>query len=342
MEHAPFSEAGLVPGQLEKEAEVIERSINAVQEAVKEIDLQTVDDILLSIFKKVYPDRSEDDLKSRFLFDGNYNIGVKYSEKLELENYNSKRDLDASAYARGNKIAILARAFVDNAGSLDKHSRSDLVKTVIHEIMHTKSSNFDQYHQVEFSGVSLEDGQIKEEGNPYIHLNEALTEVVADAVYSEYLARTGTAKEFDEERNGYTLPIERHAAYMSERLALEQLARRLAKESGMSLEQVYQAFAVEYFKNGDLGRGELLELIDSEEIKSLLGKIEVNDTEILTSFSPAEIAEYDNYLHWYQQKAVTGLVGRDYISSVNRKRDDERRKLPTNLQKLWEFLKNNF
>ncbi len=343
MEPAPFSHAGLEPEQLEKEAAIVEKSVEAVQEAVDGIDYQVIDDILLGIFKKAYPNLSEVELKEKFSFDGRYDITVKYSEKMEHENYGSGSDLNASAYAQGDKIAILAREFVDDQGNLNENSESGLLKVSIHEIMHNKSHSADQYQQTKFSGIAPME-RVTDNGTPFIHLNEALTEIIADAVHSEYLARTGIVSKFDKYESGYKQPVYRHAVYLNERLALERLVLMLQEESGMDRERIYQALTVEYFKNGDLGRSEIIDTIDSERLKEFLEKIETNDGEILRAFSGDEIQTYNGYLHWYQQQAITGIVGRDYIGAVNWKRASEipRPAQPTNLEKLWIFLKNNF
>lgn len=356
MEHTAFSNAGLDPLQLEKEATIVDRSIEEVKMALKEVDFKVVDDILLGIFRKVYPNISDDGLKSDFSFDGQYDIKVKYTEGLEGGRYNNTTPQtvsSSSAYARGTQVAIMAREFVNEEGAMTGGMKARLIKTAIHEIMHVKSFYTTPSGDMAFTGLASSTVYNPEDNASFLHLNEALTEVITDAVYSEYLARTGVATQNEEVfENNNKIPLYRYATYLNERLALQKLVEMISKNSELPVEKAYESLVVEYFKNGDLRRSEILSEIDDQELKEFLEKIETNDSKILQSFSPTEIKIYVDYLHWSQAQAINSIVGRDYISSVNNQRYEEVKKRqeqeavqtlpPTVSQKLWIFLRDNF
>ncbi len=87
MERAPFSQAGLQPEEIGREANLVVKSLDAVQEAVKEIDFQAIDTIFLDVYKKIYPEIPPKDLKQIFGLEGVYPVQVTYSGEVDLSHY---------------------------------------------------------------------------------------------------------------------------------------------------------------------------------------------------------------------------------------------------------------
>ncbi len=333
METAPFGEGGLNPKQLEKEEAIVTRAIDSVQEAIKEIDFKVIDQILFTILKKAYPELSSLQFHKNFSFDGVYPIRVKYSQFMDLSHYGSSFENEgghASAYYDDDNIVVFAREHVDDEGNMHDDQKPALIKTLIHEAMHLMSTavyekKSDTWEA--WTGVtkqrSSEDTSEKLESLPYMRLNEALTEVVADAVYSEYLARTGSVTTFEEKSKWYKKEshIDRNAGYISERMALATLVDMLAKHSGVDEGRVYQALAVEYLKNGDLMRSEMLEEYkETDDIRSFLDNLKQNKDETFPSFSDEKIEEISAFLSVKELTAIKALVSRDYIGEVNKRR----------------------
>ncbi len=331
MEHAPFSAAGLEPEQLEKEKAFVLTSIENVQEAVHEIDFATIDAILLDILMRVDQESTRDGLKKEFSLEGRYPISVKYSGEVNTDHYGeSFQDKgESAAYSVFPNIVVLAREFVDDKGTIDAAGKLYLLKVLIHEIMHHTSFGVEEREDSSLplvhSGLSFgtpdESGYV--EGNAFTFINEALTEMIADAVYAEYLARTGVVSEYEEKLAWYRQPnrIDRHAGYVSERLVLMSFVDRIAAHFKISEEKVYQALTVEYFTGGDLSRAEIVdEIKDIPEIKELIEKIKKNDASLFKDLSSEEQGKILTILDEKQLVPVKALLGRDYVGETNQAR----------------------
>ena len=176
------------------------------------------------------------------------------------------------------------------------------------------------HHGLRFGKESSSSG---DEGDPFALLDEAMTEVIADSVYSEYLARSGTISQYEEKRKWYkqTNFIDRNAAYLPERMALMSFVDLIAKYSMIPEEKVYQSLVVEYFTSGDLSRLEILnEIKDEPSIIELLNKLKQNDPLLFQELPEEKQVELLIFLDLKQLTPLKAIVGRDYIGEVNQDR----------------------
>lgn len=331
MERAPFSQAGLRPEEIGRETNLVVKSLDAVQEVVKEIDFQVIDNIFLDIYKKIYPEIPPKDLKQIFALEGVYPVQVTYSGEVDLSHYGSSF-MNSQGRVLGyryllQKLKINAREVVNEQGEIDEEMRLFLVKMLIHEIVHIRTTKafkgllpntLDEHTGIEKKSMNTQ-SKITGVGS-FSSLNEALTEIIADGIYSEYFARTGRMKEYEAASREIDF-AKRQLGYVPERLVLQNLVDKIARDLNVSEREIYQALAVEYFKNGDLMRSEILSDPSlSNEVKQLLEQLHRDDPSSFPSLSEDQESKISTFLHKKELAAVKALVGRDYIGEVNKAR----------------------
>ena len=339
MESAPFSPQGLDADQLEKEEALVLKSIDSVQEAVKEIDFTVINEILRDIYTKFTGDISDEDRNFYFKLDENFNIRVKYTELINFSHYGAfiSNTTNIKAYTRDGGIIIFAREYVNSYGDTDSKTRLALLRDIIHEMLHIKSSFAEEdiaSENLKFtSGISPKQSRNKDEtliihddnkSDDFIIANEGLTELITDAIFSEYLARSGKLKELEQD-NGSDIQadyIDRGALYFSGRLALVSLVSMIAEYTGVSEDKVYQAFVIEYLTGGDIMRAEIMdECKDSPEISAFLEKMKSNDLkDIVKSYSEKERNTLLDFMNKHKLVHIKAILGRDYIGETNKNR----------------------
>ncbi len=328
MEHSPFSDAGLHPDQLEKEQALVEPSIRSVQETIQKIDINTIIDILFGLYSRTRGIAKAEETKEQFRHRVYPHIIVKYSDDINLKHYGERfvsQNEPPQAYSLHGSIVFLAREIVNNDGTLGSLGDFFIIKLLIHEMLHSISTvqtiDTTTGAAVELSGVSKNVGQ--REGGEFRVINEGLTEVIADAVFSEYLARTGELSRYHE-NEGYSdrqKLVSRFAGYLRERYALMLFVHELSNETKVSEGEVYQALLTEYLATGDISRSEIIDECKSNEVvQKMLRQFRdniideqdlpgIDDLEkIISSFTIKELAH------------VHKLVGRDYIGETNKRK----------------------
>ncbi len=339
MEHSPFSQQGLDANQLEKEETLELKSIHSVQEAVKEIDFTLINRILRDIYTKFTGDLSDEDRNFYFKLDENFNIHVKYTELIDLSHYGAflSNTTNIKAYTHNGRIVIFACEYVNNYGDIDSKTKLLLIRDIVHEMLHIKSSFAEEdiaSEKLKFtSGISPKplsnnDGTLMDhddnKGDDFILVNEGLTELITDAIFSEYLARSGVLKEFEQNNGLDTQPdyIDRGALYLSGRLALVSLVDMIAQHTGVSEDKVYQALVIEYLTGGDIMRAEIMdECKDSPEISAFLEKMKSNDLkDIVKSYSEEERNTLLDFMNKHKLVHIKAILGRDYIGETNKNR----------------------
>lgn len=332
MERAPFSQAGLQPEEIGREANLVVKSLDAVQEAVKEIDFQAIDTIFLDVYKKIYPEIPPKDLKQIFVLEGMYPVQVTYSGEVDLSHYGTAFNAHQGrvlGYSYSKKLKVNAREIVNEEGELGQEMRGFLVKMLIHEIVHRRSTTAFRGSppNVLHKNTGIEKVSVNLDSNitsvaSFSALNEALTEIIADGVYSEYFARTGKLAEYESANTDTELDFaKRYLGYVPERLALQNLIDKIARDLGVPERKVYQAFILEYFKNGDLMRSEILNDDSlSDEVKQFLEKVYRNDPNVFPDLPEDQELKISTFLHTKELAAVQALIGRDYIGEVNKAR----------------------
>lgn len=340
MEISPFFQQGLDPGQLEREKALVLKSIDSVQEAIKEIDFRLIKEILTDFCKKLGGVSDED--RAFFLkhiLEMEYDIHVVYSEELDSnlqgglygEKHQSKGTVTIMS-VWNNVITIFARECVDGNGELHYEDRLLLMRGMIHEILHAQTElsvkddvtgESQEHIGIAYLNESNEGDSMDQNGLPFMLLNEGLTELITDAVFSEYLARSGTVKGYEVIRKWYhkELLIDRGVTYINERMAIMALVSKISEYSGVPEDKVYQSLLSEYFTLGDLSRSELLdECKDAPEIKELLLQVKQNNSDIFSHYDNADI---DPILDLWDKSClahVKAMVSRDYIGEVNKRR----------------------
>ncbi len=330
MERAPFSQAGLQPEEIDRETNLVVKSLDAVQEVVKEIDFQAIDNIFFDVYKKIYPEISPKDLRHIFALEGTYPVQVSYSGEVDLSHYGTAfiaHQGRVLGYSYSKTLKVNAREVVNEEGDVDQDMRGSLLKMLIHEIVHRRSTT-------SFRGLSpnilhkstgIQKVSVNLDSNitsvaSFSVLNEALTEIIADGIYSEYFARTGKMAEYDAASSGSDFD-NRYLGYIPERLVLQNLVDKIARDLGVTERKVYEAFIVEYFKNGDLMRSEILNDDSlSDEVKQFLEKLYRNDPTLFPELRGHHESKVSTFLRTKELAAVRALIGRDYIGEVNKAR----------------------
>jgi hypothetical protein len=277
--------------------------------------------------RKIYPEIPPKDLKQIFALEGVYPVQVTYSGEVDLSHYGTAFSAHQWRVLGDGKLKVRAREVVNEEGEVDQEMRLFLVKMLIHEIVHKRNTGLLEVHCLKFSmrisGIQKmsmnTDSGIKSIAS-FSGLNEALTEIIADGIYSEYFARTGKMAEYEAASSEPDF-AKRHLGYVPERLALQNLADKIARDLGVTERKVYEALTVEYFKNGDLMRSELLNDGSlSGEVTEFLEKLERNDPSAFPDLSEDQELKISTFLHMKELSAVRAVVGRDYIGEVNKAR----------------------
>ena len=334
MEHAPFSAGGLDSEQLEKEIPLVEKSIHAVQEAIKEIDFSKIDDIVIDMLAAVRTELSREQIKEYYSLKGSYSIKVTYSGEVDVEEAFTLGKYAPAAYSHFPDIVVHAREIVDEKGDFSKERKQYLLKVVAHEIMHHFGFKVEQQEgkDIPLVHAGLSFGEPDKEGYvddvAFSLLDEAMTEILADAVSSEYLARTGTIKDYEDSKNWYQKPlhVSRHATYIPERMMLLSFVEKIAQYSGLSEDDVYRALAVEYFTGGNISRAEIVdELKDEPAIVNMIHDMKENQPGTFSDMSDDEQENIVAFLDLKQLHWVKAFFDRDYIGTTNQERQDKKR-----------------
>lgn len=166
------------------------------------------------------------------------------------------KDPDIEEGVRGGQVAAIQpmladdvvfaklKVFVKGLDAGGERDFSKFLKAVMHELAHAASlANRLQDGQVMagFQKASIEERQ-------FTPLNEAFTEYVADAVYSEYLRRTGNQKDatvFSYGPMSIKYDREQYGVY---RRFLEVLIDKISQESGFEREEIVKSMLGHYMR----------------------------------------------------------------------------------------------
>lgn len=302
---------------LEKEVSEEQKvvTIEKVKEALeKSIDRHLVVNVIEDIFSRCLPDVTKEQVKNIMMSILPPKIEVVYFIDPLITGEKPRR-----AETNGINIMFSAREFYTN----NVVDIAELLHVYIHEALHVVSVDRNSYEtDGSFTtGVSIATEQMLQ-NEPvfyfYNKFNEALTELLADAVQTEYLTRKGEASHhktllIDEKE----FLIERPFAYQEERIVVQKIIKKIVEVSGFSNDQVVRAFVREYFTNGYLGRDEIVEAFKGyPEVYSKLKKLGNNFT---FEVSKAELEKYEFDMISTEFDFVKALFGRDVIGQYNKK-----------------------
>ncbi len=328
MEHAPFSNQGLEPERLEKEEGLWVQKREQVEDFLKnEIDFTAIGDIIGEMYFKSRPDapeRGQDDLRK-------YRFSNIYDPKYEVQYVYSDNGKAVTAQAKKGRIHFSARSFFEN----NELNRALLLHVTIHELCHLASLtvSFDsKTERTQLSGVSsvtynvqalredTVEGKDKELEVLFSGLNEGITEFVSDAVYSEYLARTGKVLETVYQKGFVTNEvhglIETPVTYYDERIAAYELIEKISQESELPMETVTEGFVQAYLRNERLDSEDLLSFFDEDSKAVLfLNKLKGND---IAKHEHDKQRFLVDILPNTERIFVKALFGRDVVGTYNK------------------------
>lgn len=329
-----FPQAELTAKHLEKDERLYVEAIERVNEILKhEIDYAVIGNILEEICGRCFPDRSKGEIvfsRIEEIKNGLYSYHVKYVDVEEGEN----GDISFSknrAQIKSKSITFFAKEFLNDEDKIDAQLLTD---TIIHELLHLVTWGHEQNKNEKgvlmMSGVMYKEFSFNEQSELHIgeyfrSLNEGLTELIKDAVYSEYQARKGIAFDYPEygmaieSKDGSVIsPLMRSVAYNAQRMDVQILVDEIYKATEIPLEDIWRSLVSEYFTNGNLTRAELLKLYgDHESLASLVVRL---SEDLHARDYPQAVANYNFYnTIFIEQDFVKALFGRDVIGRYNKK-----------------------
>jgi hypothetical protein len=329
-----FPQVELTAKHLEKDERLYVEAIERVNEILKhEIDYETIGTIIEDICKRCFPDSSKskvvfkriEELKKRL-----FAFNVKYVDVVEEKNGDIVFSKNRAQIGE-QSITFFAKEFLN---SEDKVDAQMLIDTVIHELLHLVVWGHEHIKNEKgvatISGLMYQKFSVTEKSELHFQeyfrsLNEGLTELIKDAVYSEYQARKGTAFDSPEfgmdvglEKGVVVNPLMRFVGYSSKRADVKVLINEIHKATGISEDDVFRSLVSEYFTNGNLTREELLKLFgEYEGLTSLLDRLskDINARE----YSQDEIEQDFKDTIFSEQGYIRALFGRDVVGSYNKK-----------------------
>ena len=267
MERSPFSQANLTPEILEKEAHEYVERIDQVKDVLeKHIDFKMVGDIISDIYRKCYPEISDTTIKK--CLDAIYQPRIEVVYNVLPKEGSGMEYIDA--ITNGVSFKFSARSFFQN----EEINTAHILHTAIHEAIHIASATYEGVSVGEYSetvrgfrrSVSL--NQENEQDEKYTSFfdafNEGMTEMLADVVYAEYLARNGEVasplyEKVDEESGLKYGLADPPVTYENQRISVLALISDLASASGAEEEDIFRSLTAEYFTGGGLDRNDLLQ-----------------------------------------------------------------------------------
>ena len=228
------------------EAEVgyVEEKNLELKKILEKVDVNVLVDIFMEIYKKAvrYDEKEEykiltkfrDRLKAAFL----KNINVEYSGRMGKE----------AGFHRGGTTKI-------NSNQIGNTSEVGILKKAIHEFVHGFSGRSGM-------GLTYRDGDLGssvfEDNRLFISLNEAVTEILADYVLTEYIERSGDKESYER----FDVYFKRNKTYYFEQLATHDVVRNIAKDAGTPSRVVLESLLGHYVR-GDFEKA-LEELSEAE------------------------------------------------------------------------------
>lgn len=318
---------GLSQEQLSKEEGLALKSIDSVKEVLGSFDMRLIHQILLEILKKTRRGLYQN-VNLEFLLPENISITVKYEQHADLDTDDTigkDRDLPRGGITMLDSVTLFARGLVDEKGEVPHNSKKDLLHALVHELIHGIGTSFSRFETTDTwiprTGF-IELFKLAGQDKVYLDsLNEAFTEIIADAVVSEYLARSGTLKEYEEKQGKDKTFFNRTISYLPERILLSSFVSALAEKLQVGEGVIYQGMATEYFSTGSIATPEMLEVFkEDEKLADVYEKLKHNDVSEYESLTEGQEVSILNTLDLGQLQHVTALVGRDYIGSVNKSR----------------------
>lgn len=331
MEGNRFSPENLEPSVLEKEQTVYSLAVERVKETIeREVDFAMIADIFGDMYKKCFPDiinaeldRLKENIKNPIyevkyvLTDSKYLLSDKDDEETEDGEIN-----EHSAHTDGKIIRYSASIYYSENGQVDT---TLLIKDSIHELLHIFAGALQNFGTGElFSTGISHTRQIKngEEFNFFDSINEGLTEVMVDAVFSEYFARKGDLNSYDNQEDVYLedgqfdIPS-RHMAYETERCDIYKLMNEIGEVSGFSNEIIAQALVREYLTNGYLLREEIVEAF--KDFPKIITILRAHESNLSDGITDEELFFLHNQAHTVELSFIKALFGRDVIGKYNKK-----------------------
>lgn len=125
---------------------------------------------------------------------------------------------------------------------------SSLLSTYVHELAHFYSDG------LPVDGVRHDGYQINGTQKVNTLLNEAVTELIADQVYRQYVQRSGDRGLFIDQEGR----LRKNASYKNERKAAVKLIEELSEKIGIPSDTVFKALTQGYFSNETLAVSDAL------------------------------------------------------------------------------------
>ncbi|MFA5132061.1 MAG: hypothetical protein WC444_01890 [Candidatus Paceibacterota bacterium] len=332
MEHPPYSQSALTQESLSQEELVWNERISEVKEVLeREIDFNLIGDIISELYRKSFPEIKQEDVRQvlddvyRPSIVVDYTISYQEPKKREGVHFSQESQIvDALAATDGKSIYFYARSFYDK-GSVDK---GRLLSASIHESLHIASSKFFSLsHEMKLTGVTnLFSKKLtnKEEivGREFNDLNEGLTELITDAIYSEYLARKGEVtspvfEEVDPESGMSFGLIGSPMEYEEGRLFAYEFMEEFSRVSGLGLDETARSMVAEYFAGEGFHRDEIKELVSNDE--TLLEMLAVAKRNIPVGYNKESLDFVKNELSHQEKLFTWALFGRDEVGRYNEK-----------------------
>lgn len=322
MEGSPMSQANLIPLVLEKEEMMWQFAIERTTEALeKDIDFVLISNILRDIYKKCFPGIPAEILDAKIENLSHIKCDVLYTI-INPDDLKNSLTEGVEAHTDGKVIQYAASKCCDDEGNPDVPK---LLKVSIHELLHIAAGRSLATGTGEVFSTGIDQAKqihIGKEALYFRNINEGLTELIADAVYSEYLARKGevssscSLEDVHLPEGEFALPG-RYISYENERIAIYSLIDELEKVSGFSYDTICQTLVKEYFTNGYVLRDEMVEAFE--------GNPEI--IQILERYKRNLIEDYGNDVHAYLHDTLQGsevhfikaIFGRDVIGVYNKK-----------------------
>lgn len=323
MEGDPFSSQNLAQPSLELEQLSFAQKIDHVQDFVKnEVQYSLLGDIFGELLRKsraanrasMHGVTGENELiENRVKNVKEPSLHVEYLSSFTDKYSGETTDRSSLAHTDGKSISFSASFFFAHS----KLQKNLLLKAVVHELVHVAS----------FTGITagistaekVTIGKQEKIINYFELLDEALTEMISDAVYSEYLARSGEImndefKKRDDNGMEYGL-IDIPITYYNARIQLIALINELTQATSSSEELVIQSLVGTYFRNGKLDDVSIKEAFADN--KEILEYIEQTKRNLVDGITEDDIEYLEEDLLKEESVFTCALFGRDEIGRRN-------------------------